>query len=236
MTPSNAAGSALLLGGTGLVGRHCLELLLGDERYDRVVAPVRNSLGFDHPRLEEHRIDFDRLDEFGRLFRVRDVFCCLGTTIRKAGSREAFRRVDVEYPAMAAALAADAGVTGFLAVSAVGADPNSRIFYNRAKGEMEARVAGAGVEHTWFVRPSLLLGDRAENRLGERMAEFALRPIAPFMRGPLRRYRPVRAAAVAAAMLELARHPGGGVLESERIPGAAADYHANSESRGSGRV
>lgn len=233
---TDADRSALLLGATGLVGRHCLELLLGDGRYEQVIAPVRHPTEREHPRLEEHRIDFDRVDEVAALFLVRDVFCCLGTTIRAAGSREAFRRVDVELPARTAELAARGGARSFVAVSAVGADPDSRVFYSRAKGEMEARVAGAGVENSWFVRPSLLLGERADKRPGERMADLALRPISPLMRGPLRRYRPIQAAVVAAAMLELARRSGGGILESERIPAAAADYHAISEFRRSGRV
>lgn len=210
--------SALLLGATGLVGGHCLELLLGSDRYRRVVVLGRRRLDRRLPRLEQHQVDFDRLAEHAALFRVDDVYCCLGTTIARAGSQEAFRRVDHDYVVEAARLASDAGAEQFLLVSALGADPGSRVFYNRVKGETEAAVKRFSFRALWILRPSLLLGERAEFRLGERIAAQASRLVQWLLVGRLRRYRPVPADDVAAAMLRLAAAEGtGGVVESEEI-------------------
>ena len=214
--------SALVMGATGLVGRHCLDLLLADEAYATVHVVGRRSLERTDPKLVEHVIDLTTLEEHAGLFGVNDVFCCLGTTIRKAGSQEAFLQVDVEYPATAARLATDAGADQFLVVSALGADAQSRIFYNRAKGEMEAKVRRMPLQAVWVVRPALLLGDRAETRIGERVAEWLLRPFGPMMVGRLRRYRPVHARQVASAMVSLAKENGtGGIVESEEIAALA---------------
>lgn len=210
--------SALLLGATGLVGSHCLELLLADERYAAVRVLARRRPELRHPRLEYHPVDFDALGAKPELFRVDDVYCCLGTTIARAGSEAAFRRVDLEYPARAAELAVEAGAEQFLVVSSLGADSESRIFYNRVKGEMEAAVKRAPFRAVWILRPSLLLGERAERRRGERLAALLIRPIVPVMVGPLRRWRPIDARTVARAMLRLAASGGtGGVVESEEI-------------------
>jgi uncharacterized protein YbjT (DUF2867 family) len=214
--------SALVLGATGLVGGKCVDLLLQDPSYSLVRVLVRRPSGHRGAGLDERVVDFDRLADHRDLFAVDDVFCCLGTTIRKAGSREAFDRVDVQYPAMAARLAAEAGAGAFAVVSAVGADSGSRIAYNRSKGEMEDAVRATGIR-AWILRPALLLGDRAESRPGERFAELLMKPIAPLLVGPLRRLRPVHAEQVARAMINLVRSRGaGGVIESERIAEIAA--------------
>jgi uncharacterized protein YbjT (DUF2867 family) len=229
---------ALVLGATGLVGRHLLAALRREPRYGRVVVLSRRALpsagpagppgtrgevsrtevsrrapafvvgsappGNAGPAVDVHQVDFDALDAHAGLFGVDDIFCCLGTTLRKAGSREAFRRVDLDYPLQAARLGRAAGARQFLLVSAVGADPSSRVFYNRAKGEVEAAVAGVGYPRMVILRPSLLLGKRRESRPGERVAEWIMRPLGPLMRGPLARYRPVEAEAVARAMVRRA--------------------------------
>jgi uncharacterized protein YbjT (DUF2867 family) len=215
--------AALLLGATGLVGGYCLDLLLADPLYSKVVVVARRPLMRADPKLVVIVTDFDDLDRHEDGFAVDDVFCCLGTTIRKAGSREAFRQVDVEYPVAAGRLAAARGARRFVIVTALGADPASRIAYNRDKGEVEERVKGLPLEAVWIFRPSLLLGSRSEVRVGERIAQLLLRPLAPVFAGPLRRYRPVHAARVAAAMVAAARKEGPGrVVESEEIPRLAA--------------
>ena len=113
--------TALLLGATGLVGGHCLDLLLADAAYDAVVTLGRRPLGRSHPKLTHHVVDFDRLAEAASLIEARDVFCCLGTTMKKAGSKEAFRKVDYEYPVAAARIAAANGAEQYLLISALGA-------------------------------------------------------------------------------------------------------------------
>lgn len=211
--------SALLLGASGLVGGHCLERLLDEPAYGRVVSLGRRVIDREHRKIEQRVVDFDRLDAHADVFTVDDVFCCLGTTIRKAGSREAFRRVDLGYPREAARLAADGGARRYLLVSAVGADPRSRIFYSRVKGEAEAAVRELPFESVVLVRPSLLLGDREEHRPGERIAAALLRPLAPLMVGPLARYRPVHASDVAATLVTAALEgrPGVQIIGSDRI-------------------
>lgn len=221
--PESTGRVALLLGATGLVGAHCLRLLLDDPAYARVRVLVRRAPGQRHPRLETHQTDFDRLEDSADLFEVDDVFCCLGTTMARAGSEAAFRRVDHDYPLRAAELAVARGAEQYLMVSAVGADPQSRIFYNRVKGEAEAAVKRLPFRAVWVLRPSLLLGDRQELRVGERLTSALSRPLVPLLVGRLRRYRPIEAEDVARAMVLLAHEHGtGGVVESEEIARLAA--------------
>jgi uncharacterized protein YbjT (DUF2867 family) len=213
---------ALLLGATGLVGSLCLDLLLEDDRYESVRVLARRTPPRKHPRLELHQVDFERLEEQPELFSVDDVYCCLGTTMARAGSEDAFRRVDHDYVVRAAELAAGQGAEQFLLVSAVGADPQSQIFYNRVKGEAEAAVKRLPFRAIWVLRPSLLLGERAELRIGEKLASAVSRPLSSLMVGRFRRYRPVPAADVARAMVQLAhRHGTGGVVESHEITAIA---------------
>lgn len=215
--------SALLLGATGLVGSSCLDLLLDDARYERVRVISRRSLRRRHPRLDEQVIDFEKLQEHAALFAADDVFCCLGTTMSHAGSEEAFRKVDHDYPVQSAELAAAEGAEQFLMVSALGADPDSRIFYNRVKGQAEVAVKRLPLRAIWILRPSLLLGERPEMRIGERLASAVAIPLSPLMLGSLRRYRPIAARDVARAMLHLAHQQGtGGVIESDEIAALAA--------------
>jgi uncharacterized protein YbjT (DUF2867 family) len=211
--------SALLLGATGLVGGHCLDRLLAEQAYARVVVLGRRPAPHEHPKLEQHRVEFDRLGEHAERFAVDDVFCCLGTTIRMAGSQEAFRKVDLVYPYEAARLAVEQGARQFLLVSAIGADPTSRVFYNRVKGEAELAVQGLPFSRVVVVRPSLLRGERAEFRLGERIAEVLATPLAPLLRGPLAKFRPVHGRTVAAALVRLALEdrPGIRVVESDQL-------------------
>ena len=215
-----AGRSALLLGATGLVGGHVLELLLDDPATRRVVVLARRPSGRAHPKLEERIGPLEGMEAHAADFAADAVFCCLGTTIRAAGSREAFRRVDHGYPVAAARLAAARGAGAFLLVSAAGADARSRIFYNQVKGEAERDVAASGVPRVVILRPSLLLGHRDENRPGEAIAQKLLPRLSPLLVGPLRRYRAIDARAVARAMVRLgagAGAPGVRIVESDEI-------------------
>lgn len=220
MRESGDERPAVLLGATGLVGGHCLEILLGDEGYGRVTVLGRRASGRAHPRLEERVGDVERLlEEHAAAFAGADVFCCLGTTIRAAGSQEAFRRVDHDLPVKAARVASAAGARQFLLVTAAGADAGSRIFYSRVKGETEAAVAALPFAGVALLRPSLLLGDRGERRPAEALAQWAAPLLSPLLAGPLRRYRAIHARTVAAAMVRLAKEGVSGTraVESDQI-------------------
>jgi uncharacterized protein YbjT (DUF2867 family) len=197
---------ALIAGATGLVGRNCLADLLGEPGYDRVVALVRRPLPHEDPKLEQRIVAFDALGTTNNeIPAANDVFCCLGTTMRQAGSAEAFRRVDYTYVVTLAGLALGAGARQFLLVSALGADPRSRIFYSRVKGETETAIMALPFEGRQIFRPSLLVGERAERRRGERAGIAVMGAVAFALLGPLRRYRPIAAATVARAMVRVAR-------------------------------
>lgn len=215
--------TALVAGASGLVGGHCLRLLLDDATSAQVIALVRRALPVTHPKLVQRLVDFDRLAELPDFPRVNDVFCCLGTTMKRAGSRDAFYQVDFTYVYELARLASRHGAAQFLLVSASGANPGSRIFYNRVKGEVEEAVKRVPFAGIHIFRPSLLLGDRVEHRPGERLAIALARPISFALVGPLRKYRPIEAQTVARAMVAIARaeRPGINVLESHAITALA---------------
>lgn len=221
-TSDNSASTgrtALVLGATGLVGRHVLELLLGDDAWRRVTVLARRDPGRSHPRLETRIADLEKMEEQEDAFAVTDVLCCLGTTIRQAGSQEAFRRVDHDYVVRSARLASGRGARHFLLVSALGADAESRIFYNRVKGEAERDVAALPFAGVALLRPSLLLGDRADRRFAEAAAQRVAPVLAPLLVGPLRKYRAIGADVMARAMVRVAAAGIRGVrrIESDEI-------------------
>jgi uncharacterized protein YbjT (DUF2867 family) len=198
--------TALVAGASGLVGGHVTRLLLDDPRYDRVTALVRRDLPVTHKKLVQRVVDFDRLAHAVDFPRVHDVFCCLGTTIRQAGSEAEFRKVDYTYVMELARVALRHRAAQFLVVTAVGADPRSRVFYNRVKGELEDALRRLQFDGVHIFRPSLLLGARSQSRPAERIATVLSPLIAWMLVGPLARYRPVRAVTVARAMVRAA-HP-----------------------------
>ncbi len=206
---------ALVAGATGLVGSRLLHRLLDDPDYATVIALVRRPLGLPHPKLEEGIVDFEHLDDVA-LPHVDDVYSCLGTTIRAAGSQEAFRQVDHVYPMLVAAKGLEAGASQFVFVSAMGADLRSRIFYNRVKGELEADAAKLPYRTVVAFRPSLLAGERVEPRPAERLALAVLNPLRFLVP---RKWRPIRADDVAAAMIAFAKRelPGHFVVLSDDI-------------------
>ena|SRR5690349_2165017 len=218
------ARTALVAGASGLVGGHVLRLLLGSAAYDRVTVLVRRELPLAHKKLTQRVIDFDRLAEVGDFPRVDDVFCCLGTTIKRAGSQHAFRKVDSTYVVELARIAGRHRARQFLVVTAVGADPASRVFYSRVKGETEAALRRLSFDALLLFRPSFLLGVRPERRLAESLAA-ALAPLVTWtLVGPLARYRPIEAETVARAMVRAAGEAprGAHVYESNEIRRLAA--------------
>jgi uncharacterized protein YbjT (DUF2867 family) len=211
--------TALIVGASGLVGNELLKILLEANDYEKIKIFTRNRLNLDHPKLEQLVVEFDQLDQYKDHLNVNDVFCCLGTTIKKAGTQEAFKRVDYEYPLELARLARFSGIDKFLIITAMGANKDSKIFYNRVKGEVEEELTKIDFPSLIIFRPSLLLGNRKEFRLGERIASV-LSPIYSFvLAGSLRKYKPIQAKDVARAMYVSAQRKnlGNRILQSDEI-------------------
>jgi len=233
MTSPSAAPSqvvAWLAGATGLVGRAVLDRLLARPEVAQVSAIVRRPLGRPpSPKLRELVVDFDRMEDTLRGQTATHVFCCLGTTIAVAGSEDAFRRVDHDYPVALGRAAHAGGARRYLVVTALGADPRSRIFYNRVKGEVERDLGALALPELHLFRPSLMVGERAESRRGERLAAAVAVPLGALLVGPLRKFRPIAGADVAEAMVRVAlddpapaRRPAVVVHESHAIAARAA--------------
>lgn len=212
-----APRSAVVAGGTGLIGKTVLQLLGGDANYHRVTSLVRREVPVP-AGITLQQVNFDRLDDTV-LPAVDDAFCCLGTTRKAAGSDEAFRRVDFDYIVGFARLAKRAGAQRFLLVSSVGASAGSPALYIRTKGECEEAIKAIGFTTVVILRPSFLMGSRSEARTGEGIAIAVGRLIGPLLVGPLRRYAPVESTAVARTLVEVAATAPAGVtvIESDRI-------------------
>jgi uncharacterized protein YbjT (DUF2867 family) len=209
---SNTSPSVAILGATGLVGAECVRQFAESPRFTRVVTLARRPLPNIASRIVARVIDFERLEDAAECFRVSHIVCALGTTIKKAGTQERFRRVDHDYPLTAARLGLREGAKHFLLVSALGASARSRVFYSRVKGEVEDAIRALPYHSVTIVRPSLLLGERGEFRLGESIGKL-FAGITP------RRYKPVQASAVAATLLRAAGEDQAGVriIESKEI-------------------
>jgi len=215
--------TVILLGATGLVGSHLLQGLLAADFCGRVITLTRSPVtaATDVSKLDARIIDFEQPDGWRDKVAADQVICALGTTIKKAGSRQAFRRVDFDYPLTMAQAARKLGCRHFMLVSAMGADPHSRVFYNRVKGELEAAILTLEFDSVSIFRPSLLLGDRREFRLGEALGQILGRRLAFIIP---KAYRPIHAQTVAGAILRIAaRDPAGNrILSSAAIAELAA--------------
>lgn len=198
--------TALIVGATGLVGKHLLTLLLKSPKYKTVIALSRRSLNIDNDKLNEHIIDFETIDKLKFDIKIDDVFCCLGTTIKTAGTKEAFKRVDYHYVAELAQWAKQNNCEQFAVISSVGANKNTNNFYLKTKGEMEHFICELNLPVVHIFRPSLLLGDRKEFRLGEKVFEKLMVLINPLMKGRLMKYKAIKAYDVAKAMYNKAQH------------------------------
>ena len=200
--------NAWIVGATGLVGGALLDLMLAEPRVETVTAIVRRPVERAHPKLNVLVSAFDDLEAQLRALPpapgATQAFCCLGTTIKKAGSEAAFRHVDHDLPLAFGRAAAAAAARKLLIVTALGAAPDSRFFYNRVKGEVEADLRALGLPELHLFHPSLLLGPRAGRRPAEALAMALAKPLGALMVGPLARYRAIDGADVARAMLAVA--------------------------------
>ena len=205
----NSNKTALVLGATGLVGKALVRQLLLDPRYDSITILVRRPVPaslFSDPlgKLTPLVIDFEQLQDYQGYFSVNHVYCCLGTTLKQAGSKAAFRKVDFEYIHVAAQLTRAQRADSFVWISSVGADAKSSNFYLRVKGELEdALMRMPQLPNASAVRPSLLLGERNESRPLEAFGQMIAPALGVFMAGPLKKYRPVSATEVAHKMITL---------------------------------
>jgi uncharacterized protein YbjT (DUF2867 family) len=195
---------AVLAGATGLVGGFLLRQLAARAEYGEIRVLGRRPPDLEAGKVRFVATDYADLSGLSAELAAEDVFCCLGTTIRKAGSRAAFERVDYHMVVDLARTVQKAGARRFIVVSAAGASPRSPAFYSRVKARMEETVAALPFEAVHILRPSLLLGERAESRPAEQLAQRLAPLVSPLMVGPLRRYRPIHAAEVAGAMVRMA--------------------------------
>ena len=190
---------ALLIGATGLVGSHLLKLILDDDCFKSVAVFVRRSTGITHPRLKEHIIDFEKPLEWQYLVKGDVIFLALGTTLKKAGNKQAQYRVDHSYQYQFASMAALNGVPELVLVSSAGARQESWFFYMRMKAELERDIERLDFKKKVFIRPGALTGPRQEKRVGEHIGVAVLRLVNGI--GLFRKYRPIHAGVVAIAML-----------------------------------
>lgn len=193
----------LVLGATGLVGSKVMDLLLQDENVQKIHVLGRRSCGIDHPKINEFIGPLSEMAGKSAAFHVDAVYCCLGTTIKTAGSKEAFRAVDYQYPLDAGKIAKECGVETFVVVSALGSKANSKIFYNRVKGEMERDLSQIGLKNLYIVRPSIIIGERNESRPGEAFGIMVAKIMDPLFIGPLRKYAGSKVEEIAGLMHSL---------------------------------
>lgn len=212
-----AMKTAIVIGSTGLVGTELVEQLQASPHYRSILLLNRRPAAFAQPKVSERIIDFDAPNLTG--ISGEDFYCALGTTLRKAGSKAAQHKVDYEYPFTIATHLRNQGIKRAILVSSLGADANASNFYLRTKGQLERSIIGLGFDHTMIVRPSVLVGKRAESRLGERVAILLLKLFAPLLVGALRKYKGVSASGVARCLVHAANPcaPGVRFIESDQI-------------------
>jgi uncharacterized protein YbjT (DUF2867 family) len=199
--------NALVAGATGLVGNELVQLLIESGLYKAVHVITRRPYKFNHPLLFSHIVDFENLESFKLDIEIQDVYICLGTTIKKAGTKKNFSKVDHDYVISLARWARDNRAEKFAVISSMGADARSAFsFYLRVKGQLEQDLQALKFKNLIILRPSLLLGKRDEFRFGEKISELFFKPISSLMKGRLRKFRPVEAKNVAAAMIYFTRH------------------------------
>ena len=198
--------TAILLGASGLTGGLLLELLLSDPDYAKIKLFSRKNSGITHPKIEEHVANLLHLENDSAEFTGDVVFCCIGTTKAKTPDETEYRAIDYGIPVAAAQLAKLNKISTFIAISALGANVKSPVFYNRIKGEMEQSVMALGIPRTFLLEPSLISGDRKEVRIGETMGIYLMKIINPLLFGTLKKYRSIAPQDIAKAMWYLSKN------------------------------
>ena len=195
--------TAIILGATGLTGKILLNMLLADSTFERIKLFSRSSVHIDNPKIEEYLIDMLALEDHSENFKGDVVFCCIGTTNAKTPDKNMYSRIDYGIPIAAARLSMDNKINTFIVISAMGADPKSKVFYNKTKGEMERDVLQYKIENTYILQPSLIGGNRTEARIGERFAQLMMGSLAFLIP---KKYKIIHPESIARAMLWLSKN------------------------------
>ncbi|WP_214229487.1 oxidoreductase [Pedobacter sp. B4-66] len=193
---------AILLGGSGLIGKNLLTQLLNNPGYTEVLAIGRRALNMEHPKLKELIVDFDHIDRYAADIKGDVVFCCLGSTNSKTPDKLQYKKIDYQYPLDVGSIAQNNGATAYHLVSAIGADVNSSIFYPKTKGEVERDLKAIPFKSIYIYRPSFLDGNREEKRTAEKIMIGLMRFLNPLLIGGLKKYRSIKIETVATAMLK----------------------------------
>lgn len=195
--------NVLVVGATGLVGSHLVELLIKDERFDLIHIFVRNKTEYSHSKIIEYIVDFENLEYYFQNINVSIIYCCIGTTIKIAGTQRNFEKVDFDIPISLALIAKANKINSFVVVSSIGANANSSSFYLRTKGKMEKELINIGISNTKIFRPSMLLGKRKENRILEKIGSSIFTTLAPLLLGNISKYRPIHAKILTKSMINI---------------------------------
>ncbi|MDV6169590.1 NAD(P)H-binding protein [Flavobacterium sp. DG1-102-2] len=198
--------SAILLGASGAVGSEVLKLLLADTRYDTIKLFSRSKSDVSNPKLEEHVIDLFRLSDYKAVFTADEVYCCIGTTKAQTPDKDTYYKIDYGIPVVAAQLAKENGIKTYIVISAIGADAESGIFYNRTKGEMQDAVLNENLPKTHILQPSLIVAKRKDKRIMEKAAQGFMWLLNPLLFGNAAKYKSISADSIAKAMLWLANN------------------------------
>ena len=211
--------TALIIGATGLVGEECLKELLASSIYEKVIVLARKQPQMENPKLKTIVVDFDKLEAYKPEIKADDIYCTIGTTIAKAGSQAAFKKVDYEIPLRVAEIAKQNGAKKFILVSAMGANSGSGIFYSRVKGELEDALKKLNYDSLIIFRPSLLIGNRKEKRTGEAIGVFVAKKLSFLFTGPLKKYRgtPVEVLAKKMVQFGIEENSGMRIVDNEQI-------------------
>lgn len=211
---------AIILGATGLTGSHLLQLLMEDDQYKRIKVFTRRSLSLSHPKIEEHVIDLLNLSDYAQYFQADVVFCCIGTTKAKTPDKEDYRAIDYGIPVDAAKLCRQNNISQFIVISALGANADSKILYNKLKGEMERDVMAQQIEQTYLLRPSLIVGNRKEKRWGEDLSKQVMKLLGFLIPA---HYKMIEAKTLARGMIQLSHQ----AIDETTIPSEKIKLLAN---------
>jgi len=211
--------TAIVAGSTGLVGKHLVQILAKSHEYESVIALVRKGSNFIHEGVFTIEVDYDQLSDYSEDLKADDIFCCLGTTMKKAGSKDNFYKVDFTFPLELAKLSEKNECEQFNIITASGANSNSMFYYNRVKGDVEQAVSKLEIPCINIFRPSLLLGERKEKRMGEQIGAVIFKYLNQLMAGPMRKYRAIQGEVVANAMFRGNQKQSKGIhiFESDKI-------------------